>query len=128
MAKACVEASMITRLGGCRARYASSWAVRIRRASTISQSSPLRTQICDSLPPQSIATWSMAGLLRLRLERVKSCSPIIGDYVAIEASHFIQSSAPHDQAPPVLKPPAHQDSPERNDADGRLDRRDELRR
>ncbi len=27
----------------------------------------------------------------MRLERVKLCSPIIGDYVAIEASHFIQS-------------------------------------
>ena len=31
-----------------------------------------RMQICDSLPPRSIATWSMAGLLRLRLERQKT--------------------------------------------------------
>jgi hypothetical protein len=41
----------------------------------------------------SIATWSMAGLLRLRLERVDLCGPIIGDHVATEASRFIQSVA-----------------------------------
>ena len=44
-------------------------AVGTRRSSTIS---PLlhRTQICDSLPPKSIARCSTAGLLRLCLEHV----------------------------------------------------------
>src|SRR5215471_12191410 len=90
MRNASVHVSTITRPGASVARYSANRAVATRFSLTIVPS-PERMHTWDSLPPKSIATCSMAGLLALRLERVSLVRDDLRHLVAIEASHFIQS-------------------------------------
>ena len=70
-----VEGRLAMLLGAC--------AVTYRRA-------PKGAMPCLPNPPLSI--WSMAGLLRLRLERVAVRGTVGRHLLAIEASHFIESA------------------------------------
>jgi hypothetical protein len=64
--KLSAHVSTTTRLGSRVFKKFGSSRVLHRVSSTIAPSAD-RTQICDSRPPKSIATCSMAGLLRVRL-------------------------------------------------------------